>query len=228
MYDTLLQLPLFQGLGRNDLTHILSKVKFHFQTYKPGEKIIRKGDLCQRLDFLLSGDIMAESDYEGGMFVFGEVHPAPCLLEPASMFGLHQRFMYTYTTLTNVAMLSIDKAYLSAELNNYETFRINYINILSNLPRRLYERVRTIPYGSTEQRIVRFLFCLSDLPYGEKILRIKMEDMALLLSSTRNRISQALNEMQNRQLIHLQRMGFKVPALERLTAEGTGEAAPKE
>ena len=33
MYDTLLQLPLFQGLGKNDITEILSKVKFHFKKY---------------------------------------------------------------------------------------------------------------------------------------------------------------------------------------------------
>ena len=37
MYDTLLQLPLFQGLGKNDITEILDKVKFHFKKYEPGD-----------------------------------------------------------------------------------------------------------------------------------------------------------------------------------------------
>ena len=30
MYDTLLQLPLFQGLAHEDFTNILGKVKLHF------------------------------------------------------------------------------------------------------------------------------------------------------------------------------------------------------
>jgi hypothetical protein len=32
MYDTLLQLPLFQGLCKNDFTNIIGKVKLHFTT----------------------------------------------------------------------------------------------------------------------------------------------------------------------------------------------------
>lgn len=37
MFDTLLQLPLFQGLAQEDFTRILEKVKLHFTKYKPGE-----------------------------------------------------------------------------------------------------------------------------------------------------------------------------------------------
>ena len=33
MYDTLLQLPLFQGLCKNDFTNITGKVKLHFRKY---------------------------------------------------------------------------------------------------------------------------------------------------------------------------------------------------
>ena len=33
MYDTLLQLPLFQGLCKNDFTNIIGKVKLHFRKY---------------------------------------------------------------------------------------------------------------------------------------------------------------------------------------------------
>ncbi len=216
MYDMLLQLPLFQGLGKNDFTNILSKVKFHFSNYKMGEKIIMKGEPCKNLVFLLSGSILAESDFEEEKFVFGEVLAAPYLIEPFSMFGLRQNFMSTYIAKTDVSIITIDKEYFSTELSRYETFRINYVNILSNGIQHLYERVRKVPYGTTEERIVDFLFILSDIPYGEKVLRIKMEDFAMLLSCTRNKISQALNEMQDKKMISLQRMGFKVPALENL------------
>lgn len=43
MFDTLLQLPLFQGLAQEDFTRILEKVKLHFTKYKPGELLLKEG-----------------------------------------------------------------------------------------------------------------------------------------------------------------------------------------
>ena len=43
MFDTLLQLPLFQGLCHEDFTSILDKVKLHFIKHKVGETIIESG-----------------------------------------------------------------------------------------------------------------------------------------------------------------------------------------
>lgn len=43
MFDTLLQLPLFQGLAQEDFTRILEKVKLYFTKYKPGELLLKEG-----------------------------------------------------------------------------------------------------------------------------------------------------------------------------------------
>ena len=52
MYDTLLQLPLFQGLCKNDFTSILGKVKLHFRKYNADEIIVEQGEPCTELIFL--------------------------------------------------------------------------------------------------------------------------------------------------------------------------------
>lgn len=57
MFDTLLQLPLFQGLCHEDFTSILDKVKLHFIKHKAGETIIKSGNPCTQLCFLLKGEI---------------------------------------------------------------------------------------------------------------------------------------------------------------------------
>ncbi len=54
MFDTLLQLPLFQGLCHEDFTNILEKVKLHFTRHKPGEPLIKSGEVCDQLLFLLT------------------------------------------------------------------------------------------------------------------------------------------------------------------------------
>ena len=53
MFDTLLQLPLFQGLAQEDFTNILGKVKLSFTKHKAGEVIVKAGDTCSQLIFVL-------------------------------------------------------------------------------------------------------------------------------------------------------------------------------
>ena len=55
MYDTLLQLPLFQGLCKNDFTNIIGKVKLHFRKYNADDIIVEQGAPCTQLIFLLNG-----------------------------------------------------------------------------------------------------------------------------------------------------------------------------
>ena len=52
MYDTLLQLPLFQGLCKNDFTNIIGKVKLHFRKYNADDIIVEQGAPCTKLIFL--------------------------------------------------------------------------------------------------------------------------------------------------------------------------------
>ena len=39
MYDTLLMLPLFQGMSKTDLTRIIEKVQFHFVKFEDKEVV---------------------------------------------------------------------------------------------------------------------------------------------------------------------------------------------
>ena len=61
MYDTLLQLPLFQGLCKNDFTNIIGKVKLHFRKYNADDIIVEQGAPCTQLIFLLNGEITSQA-----------------------------------------------------------------------------------------------------------------------------------------------------------------------
>jgi CRP-like cAMP-binding protein len=217
MYDVLLQLPLFQGLGKNELTEILTKVKFHFSKYKDGDRIITQGSPCHELVFLLSGNVKAETEFKKGVFTFGEIFTAPYLIEPFSLYGMNANYRSSYFAKGEVSIVTIDKDFVAAELNKYETFRINYINILSHATQRFYDLRGKVPVGSAERRIIEFLEITSVQPRGEKSLSIKMEDLADLLGATRLRISQALNHMKKLNMILMQRKEFNIPDLQLLS-----------
>ena len=98
MYDNLLLLPLFQGLSKNNLTTIIEKVKFHFHTYEEGETIIRQGDDCRQLCFLMNGEVTAQITDPTHGFSITEVLEAPFktvsirfLAEPPVKGKMHRR-----------------------------------------------------------------------------------------------------------------------------------------
>lgn len=211
MYDALLQLPLFQGLGKNDLTCILDKVKIHFSKHKSGDIILKKGETCNKLVFLLNGTIQAESSDKENIFSLYETIQAPFLIEPYSLFGWSTEYVATYSTVTVCDLMTIEKSYLLSELNNYEIIRLNYMNILSNRAQMLNERLWMRMAENIDTRIIDFILARSIIGGGEKVLKIKMDDLAKLLDSTRIRISKALNDMRNKKMMTLHRGEIRIP-----------------
>lgn len=211
MYDTLLQLPLFQGLAKNDFTSILDKVKIHFLKRKAGDTVALGGEDCRELVFLLNGSLVSKTSDRDELYTFYEAINAPFLIEPYSLFGWSTKYVSTYTALTACNLVTIEKAYLLSELNNYEIIRLNYLNILSNRAQNLHDRLWTNLPESLHDRIVEFILLHSYVPGGEKRLKIKMDDLAKLLSSTRIRVSKALNEMQDKHWLTLHRREIRIP-----------------
>lgn len=211
MYDTLLQLPLFQGLAKNDFTSILDKVKIHFLKRKAGDTVALGGEDCRELVFLLNGSLVSKTSDRDELYTFYEAINAPFLIEPYSLFGWSTKYVSTYTALTACNLVTIEKAYLLSELNNYEIIRLNYLNILSNRAQNLHDRLWTNLPESLHDRIVEFILLHSYVPGGENRLKIKMDDLAKLLSSTRIRVSKALNEMQDKHWLTLHRGEIRIP-----------------
>lgn len=213
MYDTLLQLPLFQGLGQNDFTAILEKVKIQFYKHKAGETILEKGKRCKGFLFLLNGSLQCETCDKDGLFTLYERIEAPFLVEPYSLFGGRTEYVSTYSAEEACDTLFVDKSFWLSVLSHYEIIRINFLNILSNRAQVLNDRLWTNSSEELDGRIVDFVSAHSSIPYGEKRLKIKMDDLAKLLYSTRIRISQALNYMQGLQGLKLRRGEICIPDL---------------
>ena len=218
MYDTLLQLPLFQGICQSDFTNIIGKVKFHFSRHKAGEKIVSKGDNCTNLIFLLKGELMSEATNKENSYTYCELYNAPNVIEPYSLFGMNTQYMASYVTQTDANLVTISKNFVMSELNKYDIFRLNYLNIISNRSQVLYDRLWNLTSEDTDAKIINFLISHSEKLNGQKILKIKMDDFAKILGDTRLTISKALNEMQEKELVVLHRKEIEIPELENLVS----------
>jgi cAMP-binding proteins - catabolite gene activator and regulatory subunit of cAMP-dependent protein kinases len=216
MYDTLLQLPLFQGLAQEDFTCILGKVKLHFTKHKAGEILAKKDTACRQLIFILNGEIASSTSSNDNSYSIMEFFQAPYLIEPQSLFGMNTSYVSTYIAQTEVHTVTISKTFVMSDLFRYEIFRLNYMNIISNGAQTNYNRLWNKAIGNPETRIADFILSHIERLSGKKILKIKMEVLADILNDTRLSISKALNGMQEKGLLTLHRGEIVIPNVEKL------------
>ena len=204
MFDTLLQLPLFQGLAQEDFTNILGKVKLSFTKHKAGEVIVKAGDTCSKLIFVLKGEISSCTSSANTSYSSTEYFQAPYVIEPQSLFGMSTSYVSAYTAQTETHTVSISKAFVMSELFKYDIFRLNNSRLWAESTDNL------------EKRIGNFILTHIERPSGRKILKIKMEELAQVVNDTRMGVSRALNSMQEKGLLELHRGEMMIPDAEKL------------
>jgi CRP-like cAMP-binding protein len=200
-------------MSKFDFTDILEKVKIHFNKYEPGSCLVRQDTPCNQLIFVLDGEVQIESNDKTHKYTLWENFKSPNVIEPYSLFGMRPYFTASYTAVTEVNTLNIDKSYILNELCRYEVFNLNYMNMLSNRSQVIYNKLWNAHIGKTRDKIINFLLLRCMTPYGAKKLSIRMEDLARLIDDTRINVSNVLNDLQNRGLIQLGRRTFSIPEL---------------
>ena len=210
MYNMLLQLPLFQGMSREDLFCILEQTTFRFRRIESGKTIFYQGEQCAELTFLMSGTLVAETQAPYAELSFAEEFALYMVIEPQSLFGKRPNYKSTYIAQGEVSLLSISKLEAYRLLEIYEIFRLNFLNMLCSKTENLHERLWAIAPNDLEGRMRLFIRSLCTTMQGPKTMRIKMTDLALLMDDTRLNVSAVLNKWQTEGLVSMHRGLFVV------------------
>lgn len=216
MFERLLQLPLFQGMGTQEVTDIMEHVRLDFVKYHPGDECVFQGDACRRLIYIISGQVASEYRDADGRFTFMEDLPNLKVIEPYNMFGMYQKFSRTYSFTSEGITLAIDKSVLLQQLLVNNIVKLNLLNLVCNRYQQTLRLLCDVPDGDAREKIIRFLLAHSTSPKGRKMVRIKMTDLANIIHETRLNVSSVLNDLEESGLLTLQRGGFIVEDLQEL------------
>ena len=216
LYDHLLRFQLFQGLSRTELLQMAGTTKFGFRKEESGVTVVREGDDCRQLLFLVSGALQLTTRSDDGSYRLTERLSAPWLLQPEAIFGATPRFAGTSVTLEPSHFITLSKDEVLRLTDDFLIIRLNLLNLLATQSQR---RARTVWHRAPqtlEERISHFFTEHATYPAGRKELHILMEQLAVEVSDTRLNVSRTLNSMQQRGLIELHRGRIVIPMLERL------------
>lgn len=216
IYDQLLQFPLFQGMSRDDLEIIAGHIRFGFVKVAAGKPIIRIGEACTQLCFLINGSVKVETYGDEHRYMVVEQVAAPYILQQEAIFGYYQSYTHNFIALTDVNLLTIAKEEMLRLLEDFLVFRLNLVNQFATQTQKYIHQVwRRCPL-TLRDRVVRFLTQHCIYPAGPKTFYILMEKLAEEMNDSRLNVSRVLNRLQTEGLIELHRGRVDIPQLERL------------
>lgn len=219
LYDTLLQLPLFLGMSRNEVTDLVGFAKLGFHKRAAGEPITHEHEACRSLVYLLSGEMSAQKSSDRHDYTITERFAAPMLIEPERLFGLYQHYARTYTALTDCRLLTIQKPDVFALCQSHNIFLINLLGLTSTAAQKLGAKPWHDVQQDRERRLLDFLSERMLTPKGEKQITANMQTLADATGVCRLHISSILNGWHEQGLISLSRRTILIPQFERLSMQ---------
>ena len=216
LFDTLTALPLFKGMGHDELSRLAGRTKFDFIKLQAGRMAVCCGQPTGRLLMLAGGRLQAKTYSADGAYCITEEIDAPYTIEPERLFGLRQAPASTFTALADSSLIAISKVEVAHLCDEFIAFRLNLLNLLATEAQRRTERLWLAPPSDLRLRIASFVSARCLTPRGRKQVSILMERLAAEVNDSRLDVSHALRAMRDAGLIEQGRGQITIPDLERL------------
>ena len=216
MYSTLLELPLFQGLGADDVTRIIETAQLSFEVISHGRTLIHEGEMCNGLTFIISGAMVCTTPAADGTWYVEEDIDAPAMIGLDVLYGSQRTHRHTLTARQRSRVMFVTKPTVSALIQHYEVFRLNVLNTLTTQSVRTAAPLWLPAATSLEGRIIAFMHAHVMRPAGRKVFSISHATLGKYLGEDARYVSRALHTLAETGLISLERRAIEVASFENL------------
>lgn len=216
IYAKLLRLPFFQGIDRDELEAMASKIRFDFQKYDEGAWIARENDRCATFTLVMTGSVEAEAISADHSYSLRELIDAPCAIEPERIFGLQQHLARGYRATTPCNVLRLQKDDVLRLCAQSLVFELNVLNTISTSAQRAGSAFWRTPPTTIPRKIATFVAHRSLRPAGPKTLSIRLTDLGSAIGESRLNVSRSLHVLEAQGLVALARQTIIIHRLEQL------------
>lgn len=131
MYDTIMELPLFKGIGEEQLSAMLEKTSMEFLKFDEGDVVNPSDSKVETVDFILSGRIRQTYQLENFPIAIDEILGKGGLLGALHLFGINTMAPATATALGRVSIMRMQKLQYMNVLQSDNIYLLNFVNFLS-------------------------------------------------------------------------------------------------
>lgn len=162
MYEKLMTLPMFKGIGTEQVSSFLEKTHLDFITYNNGDHIISSGEPCKGLTCVLSGNIEVEFIITGGILRIIAGYGPGKVLGLDHLFGMNTNYSYFVRAIDQCGTMFIAKKQYLDLVNENHICLINFLNYLSYQSQRVDMSIRHIYSTGLTERLAQTISLLTN------------------------------------------------------------------
>ena len=131
MYETIMELPLFKGIGEEQLSQMLEKTSVEFVKFEDGDIIYRADEKVTSIDFILNGRVRQTYMLDNFSLGVDEIVGKGSLLGGLRLYGLDTTYRAASVALGRVSIMRISKNDYMNILLSDKIYILNFVNYLS-------------------------------------------------------------------------------------------------
>lgn len=201
MYENLMTLPLFKGVSYNRVSEIVGKTRLGFLKYLPGDPLVRVGEPCKGIKFIITGSVRLTIHNVSDRFRVMQTLNAPSVISPDFLFGRDTLYPADGVAIDTVSVMQIAKSDFISLLHEDEIILFNYLNILSTNAQKAINGVIALTSGSLEERIAFWIIALTQMDATDIVLQARQRDLYALFGVQRTSFMAALDSLRDRGII---------------------------
>lgn len=218
IYDTLMSLPLINGVSPDRLNKIVSSTPLHFLKYLDGQTVIEAGESMTHLSFLINGSVRVTTSNETGRFSVGYTLSAPDVLVPDFLFGRSTCSPSTVKAIDTAGLIKIAKADYVAMLRSDKVLLFNYLNLLSAAAQTRIDGILSLTDGLLEERIAFWIVALTQHSSRDILLSSRQRDLSAFFGVQRSAFTACIDSLVERGIITVSKDGIHPTSREALVS----------
>lgn len=177
MYEMLMDLPLFKGVGKDQISNFLEKTNINFLNYHDTEILVECGDPVKMVRFVMTGRVRIIHPLKSAAISVEEIAGFGRVLGAERLFGMTTGFPYRTVSLGKTSIMEFSKEQYVNLLHSDRIYMLNFFNYLSLRAQRPIEAICDYGDGGIRSRL-SLLIGIMTSPGSNKIY-IKASDEAL-------------------------------------------------
>lgn len=177
MYEMIMDLPLFKGVGRNHISQFLEKTHVDFRNFNQGELVAASGEPVEKLMFLISGELSVISRVGESDITIEEIVSPGTVIGAERLFGLDKTFAGSVVSGERASIMEFSKEQYITLLHSDPIYVLNFLNYLSLRAQRGKSIFGEFWRGDVHSRVCQLILLATD-PSAERVV-IRATDSSL-------------------------------------------------
>lgn len=215
MYETIMDLPLFKGVGKDHVSQFLEKTPVAFHNYSDGELISVPGEEVKMIKFIIKGEVRICNTLDSLDLTVVERSGFGRVLGADRLFGISTGYPFKIVACGDTSIMQFKKEQYVNLLYTDKIYMLNFFNYLSLRAQRPTEAISSYAEGDISGIIRRMVAILTD-PVAKSIsIEGGIDNLAKYCGTDVRQIEQWIDVMEREGVVRRGAGGIVIPSREK-------------